>query len=46
MTLDDYDPSLVEQILRLAKETPAVVFESAEELMEWLDETGVSMAGR
>lgn len=46
MTLDKYDASLVEQILRLAKEPPTALFENTEELMEWLDETNVSLAAR
>jgi len=34
---EEYDPGLAEQILKLAKQSPVEVFDSSEELMDWLD---------
>jgi hypothetical protein len=35
---EEYDPELAEQILQLAKEPPAAVFDNHEELMDWLND--------
>jgi hypothetical protein len=34
---EGYEPELSEQILKLAKKPPVAVFDSPEEMMEWLD---------
>jgi hypothetical protein len=35
---EECDPELAEQILQLAKEPPAAVFDSPDKLMDWLDD--------
>jgi hypothetical protein len=35
---EECDPELAEQILQLAKEPPAAVFNNSEELMDWLND--------
>lgn len=34
---EEYNPEMVERLLRLAAEPPAAIFNSFEELMAWLD---------